>query len=397
MEQDRLSTLLECFRVRYHTEPTHIVSSPGRVELGGNHTDHNGGKVLSAAVDLDMLALVAPLADEKIIVYAEARGEQIIDITDLTYVPDERGHSPSLIRGVLYFLKEKGYKTGGMLVVMHSDVLPGSGLSSSAAFENLIVASQSALYNNSMIEATEIAKISQLAENDFFGKPCGLMDQLTSVVGGVLMIDFAKDDPEIASIPFDLEAHGYRLIVVNTKSSHADLTPTYAKITEEMRFIADALGGDILGEVDPDRFYAEIARLRMLGNDRAVLRAHHFFAENERVPKMLQALSDDQLARYFSLVRESGMSSSLILQNTRIDSEPMNQPITLALAMSDHFLAGDGAARIQGGGFAGTIQAYVPLEKTAEYIDFMNGIFGENSCAAVRFRKEGVTTAPFSL
>lgn len=391
----RLSTLVRTISDRYGLRPTHVVSSPGRVELGGNHTDHNGGRVLSAAVDRDMLAVIAPFEEPKVIVYSAARGEKTIDIKDLSRVPEETGHSPALIRGVLHVANERGYKTGGMVLVMHSDVLPGSGLSSSAAFENLISASQSALYNDRAIEPIELAKIGQLAENEFFGKPSGLMDQLTSAVGGVMSIDFKQAEPEISAIPFALESYGYRLVIVNTKSSHANLTSAYAAITDEMRLIANAFGEDVLGAVDRDDFYRRIAELRSLGNDRAVLRAHHFFEENERVPRMLDALKEGGLDRFFDLVRASGQSSVSMLQNTRVEGEPHKQPIMLALALTEYFLGNVGAARIQGGGFAGTIQAYVPLNKVDDYIACIDRVFGEDSADAVSFRDEGVTLTTF--
>lgn len=393
LSENRSQELTVLFMARYGQRPTHFVSAPGRVELGGNHTDHNGGRVLAASVNLDMQAVACPLPDHQFVLYSAERGEHRLDLTTLDKRQAEAHSSSGLIRGICHYLQAAGYAVGGMCVCMDSRVLTGSGLSSSAAFETLIGGLVSALYNDGNIPAITIAKVGQLAENHYFDKPSGLMDQLASAVGGVIAIDFKEEDPAIEAIPFDLEAHGYALVIVDSHSSHANLTPAYAAVPGEMKAMAAQFGQDRLRDVAPADFFAAIPALRKLGNDRAVLRAIHFYEENDRVPVMLDALRQDDLKGYFQLVRDSGQSSNTVLQNTRVEGRYEDQPIPLALALSDYFLQGEGAARIQGGGFAGTIQVYVPLSRIDDYIAFMDGILGAGSCTVVRFRETGVVTA----
>ena len=386
----RIRQLTEVMLRKYGVSPTHALSVPGRVELGGNHTDHNRGKVLAAAVDLDMTAVAAPLDDPFLIAYSEADGERRIDLTQLDPVPAERLTSRALMRGVVRNL-QSDFKTGGLLIVYDSQILPGAGLASSAAFEILIGGAISAVYNDGSIPPLALARAGQASEVRDFGKPSGLMDQLASVTGGVVAIDFALDEPVIESLPFDLEATGCRLVIVNTGGSHTDLTDAYNRIPDEMHSIAAVFNERDLQAVKPSAFLAGIKALRALGNDRAVLRAFHFFAETARVPAMLAALQSNDMNGYFALVRASGQSSALWLQNTKIEGMPEHQPLHIALALSEHFLGNEGAARVQGGGFAGTIQAYVRLNRVDDYMAFMDDVFGDSSCTVVRLRTAGLT------
>lgn len=367
-------------------------SAPGRTELGGNHTDHNRGRVLCAAVDLDAVACVLPTAGSKVRILSEGWADPIVvDLAELEPVAAERGRTESLVRGVARGLADRGLRPRGFEARIHSTVLPGSGLSSSAAIEVLLGTVMADLAG-ARLEPVEIARIGQSAENRFFGKPCGLMDQTASAVGGIVGIDFADPArPRVERIDFDFAREGYALAVVNTGGSHADLTPDYAGIPAEMCAVARFLGANYLREVAPSDLVARGPEIRAACGDRALLRALHFAGENGRVPEMIAALEDRDMKAYLKLVKKSGDSSWRLLQNLYPPEAPAEQGPSLAVALSQDFLGKKGAARVHGGGFAGTIQAYVPTALFDEWRSLMERFFGAGSVIPIQARSTGAT------
>ena len=369
-----------------------IFSAPGRTEVGGNHTDHQHGCVLAAAVDLDVIALVHFHNEGVIRIKSEGHKPNEVDLSDLSPVPEEKGTSNAIIRGVAAKFAEMGVEIGGFNAYTTSDVLSGSGLSSSAAFENLIGTIIDRHYNNGAAGAIEIAKIGQFAENVYFGKASGLMDQMVSSVGGFVAIDFREPaDPEISPVDFDFSGAGYSLCITDTKGSHSDLTDDYIAVPAEMKSVAKALGAEFLRDVDSDDFYRKIPELREVCSDRALLRAAHFFDENERVTLETEAISNGDLEEFFRLVNESGNSSAQLLQNLYSIKSPEKQQIPLAIMLSRRVLQGSGAVRVHGGGFAGTIQAFVPTYLAGHYASELDRVFGEGSCHVLSIRPEGGT------
>lgn len=366
-----------------------LVSAPGRTEIGGNHTDHQRGRVLAAAVNLDTICVVSPNTENRIHIVSKNHKPDIIDLNALEPLAGEAGHAASLIRGIVVWFKQNGYKVGGLDAYTTSDVLSGSGLSSSAAFEVAVGNMLNILYNGCTVTATEIAVAGQYAENAYFGKPSGLMDQMASSVGGFVHIDFADPQkPTVTPVDFDLAAAGYTLCVVDTKGSHSDLTSAYAAIPAEMKAVASAFGKEYLSETDEAAFYSDIPRLRSVAGDRAVMRAMHFFAENARVTAQADALRCGDVQEFLKLVIESGESSFCCLQN--IYAAPDEQGISIALALSKRVLAGRGGAwRVHGGGFAGTILAFVPNALLEEYRGALNSALGENACRSLTVRPTG--------
>ncbi len=372
-------------------KPALFVSAPGRIEICGNHTDHNRGKVLAAAVSLDTLACVSPRDDLRITVASE--GHSPIDVNLETLAPEdaEKGTAAALVRGVAHWLSEHGYKLGGFDAATTSTVLPGSGLSSSAAFEVLICAIFGALYNENRINAVERAQCAQYAENVYFGKPSGLMDQMASSQGGMITIDFETDEPKIEAISYDFTAKGYAVVIVNSGGSHDDLTPSYAAIPREMRMVAGYFGKTVLREVPADTFFRAIPALRKAlpadVRDRAILRAQHFYDENERVERIADALRHDDLPAFLDGIIASGRSSALYLQNTY--ATPDRQEMMLALMVAETLLKGKGAWRVHGGGFAGTTLNFVPLNMLENFVDEMEAIFGKGAAAVMNVRPQG--------
>ncbi len=367
-----------------------VFSAPGRTEVGGNHTDHNHGKVLAASVNLDAVA-VAAVNDENIVrVKSEGYKMDVADLSDLGVMPNERGRSASLVRGVCAGFKNRGYKIGGFDAATASDVLSGSGLSSSAAFEVLLGTMLNHLYNDGKVSAVEIAQIAQFAENEYFGKPCGLMDQMACSVGGFVQIDF-KDPavPVINKVDFDFASCNHALCIVDTGGNHADLTDEYAAVRGEMETAASKLGKSVLRDVDRAEFEKNISVIRDSAGDRAVLRALHFFNENERVDKQAAALAKGDFDEFKALIIESGFSSYMYNQNVYTCKAPSSQPVSLALAICQDILKGKGAWRVHGGGFAGTIQAFVPAELLEEFKTKICAVFGEKSCYVLNIRPEG--------
>lgn len=369
-----------------------LFSAPGRTEVGGNHTDHNHGRVLAAGINLDAIA-VASKNDENI-VRVKSRGYDmdVCDITDLEIKENEKGHSPALVRGMCAGFKKYGYEIGGFDAVTMSSVLSGSGLSSSAAYEVLVGTMLNYLYNDGKVDAITIAKIAQYAENVYFDKPCGLMDQMACSVGGFVTIDFNNPaEPIVNEVKFDFASSGHALCIVDTKGSHSDLTDDYAAIRSEMENVAGCFGKKVLREVDEDEFKKNISTVREKVGDRAVLRALHFYADNARVLKEVEALKKGNFEEFKSYILESGDSSYKYNQNVFSVKKPTEQPVSLALALSESVLKGKGAWRVHGGGFAGTIQAFVPNEILADYKNAMESIFGEGSCYVLIIRPVGGT------
>ena len=393
-----------------------VFSAPGRTELGGNHTDHNRGKVLAASVQLDNVAIVQARADNTVLFRSTGYPDIKVKLTDAFGTPDlkpkaaEHGMTEALVRGIAAGLNNRGCEVNGFLANADSTVLPGSGLSSSAAVEVLFGRIFDCLYGEGKRSPLEIAQIGQTAENIYFGKPCGLMDQTACATGGAVAIDFADTvHPKIKQINFDLAALGYALCVVNTRGSHADLTPDYASIPTEMKAVAGLFGKSVLRELDKEEVLARCAEVRNAFGDRALLRAIHFFNENERVDAMAAALvkmdkaegaaeKKHALISYLDLVNESGDSSWELLQNVYPPCRPQAQGISVALALSKDFFKKQklyGAARVHGGGFAGTIQAYMPLDALDSYRKHIDNVFGPQAVTILKIRQRGATELIF--
>lgn len=367
-----------------------MFSAPGRTEVGGNHTDHNHGKVLAASVNLDTVAAAAK-TDNNIVCEKSLRHKKIeIDITDLDVHEEEFGKSDGLIRGMCAGFKKYGYNIGGFNASSASNVLSGSGLSSSAAYEVLIGTILNYLYNDGKVPAVDIAKISQFAENEYFGKPCGLMDQMASSVGSFITIDFKNpDEPVINKVDFDFASCGHALCIIDTGGSHADLTDDYASVRKEMEQAASVFGKSVLREVDENEFIKNIPAVREKVNDRAVLRALHFYNENKRVEAEVEALSTGDFEKFKKLSVESGHSSYMFNQNVYTVKDPYNQGVSLALALCENMLKDKGAWRVHGGGFAGTVQAFVPLDMLDCFIENIEAVFSQGSCHVLAIRPFG--------
>lgn len=395
-KKQRLLSLIEAFGQKYGDDREVMVFSvPGRSELAGNHTDHNHGCVIAGSIDLDMIAVAAPREDG--VMHVESEGfEELLVTPDRTVAPEATyfGTSHALVAGMAHGFVESGYRVGGFDALATSDVLRGSGLSSSAAYEVMIGTMLNHLYNGGVVDAITVAKLSQKAENVFFGKPCGLMDQCACAVGGIIAIDFEDPTaPVVEAVPFDLTAAGYALCIVDTGGNHADLTPDYAAVPAEMKAVASALGQSVLRETDEAAVMEHIAALRESCGDRAVLRALHFFAENKRVADMLDALKADRLHDYFEGVLSSGRSSFCYLQNVYTPVNVREQGLSLALRLCEDLPVA--AHRVHGGGFAGTIQAYVATDKVEEFRGTMEAVFGKGSCHVLHVRTVGATCLSF--
>ncbi len=369
-----------------------IFSAPGRTEISGNHTDHNNGVVVAASVNLDIIAVVKATDDN--IVTLKSKGFDKVDTVDLTQLQpaeDEEGHSASLIRGISRCIKDKGGAIGGFTAYTTNDVLRGSGLSSSAAFEVCIGQIINSLYNDDKFTAVEIAQIGQYAENVYFGKPSGLLDQTACAVGGVIKIDFVdKEKPQVERVDFDIDAHGLELCITDTGGDHADLTHLYASIPVEMRSVADFMGETVLRDVERADIIKKLPDIRQKLGDRAVLRALHFYDECERADATAAAIRDKDMDKFFSLITASGHSSFEQVQNAYNPADEKEQNIPISLAVSANLIGSDGACRLQGGGFAGTIQAFVPKQKADAYAALLDSIFGEGSCHRLLIRSVGI-------
>lgn len=371
---------------------TLLFSAPGRTELGGNHTDHQNGFGLAASVDLDTIACVVPNHSTTIRIKSRHHSLAEVDLGNLSIHPEETGSSVSLVRGVAARLNQLGYAVTGFDAYTTTRVLRGSGLSSSAAFEVLTATIMNHLFCGGALSPTQLAQVGQYAENAYFGKPCGLLDQMSCAIGGVVAIDFQDPTaPLLRQLPFDLASHGYALCIVDSRASHSDLTEDYAAITREMRQVADCFGREVLGEVSFRQFMADLPLVRATCGDRAVLRAYHFFKENRRVAQQMAALEQDDFPAFLELVRQSGLSSFLYLQNVATYRESRSQPLALLLALAEELLHGRGACRVHGGGFAGTIQAFVPLDMLEGFVSGMEFLAGEGACHVLSIRSCGST------
>lgn len=384
----RYVALLKRHEELFHAEQEVLmISAPGRTEIGGNHTDHNKGKVLAAAVNLDTLSAVSRRDDMIVHVHSEGYKPMTLDLSDLSVHEEEKGTTAALVRGVAAKMAELGYKIGGFDAAVTSSVASGSGLSSSAAFEVMTCAILDALYNDFVIDFKQRAKISQYAENVYFGKPSGLLDQMASSAGGLVTVDFKNEDPDVRPMAYDFAAKGYALVVVATGGTHADLTDDYAAIPAEMKQVAACMGEEVLRRVRRDEFLQAIPELRSKVSDRALLRALHYFDENDRVVRQVEALDRDDLGAFFWEIVCSGRSSYMYLQNVYARVE--DQSLCLALALAENMLLNQGGWRIHGGGFAGTTLNFVPAHLLNRFIQTMEGAFGEHCCHVLDIRPEG--------
>ena len=388
----RASHVVQAFQNTFQPEhtPVALFSSPGRTEIGGNHTDHQRGHVLCGSVDMDMLCCAAPNGTNTVHICSEGYRPFHVDLSYLEPVKGEEGSSAALTRGIASKITSLGHSVGGFDAYISSNVLSGSGLSSSAAYEVLIGNILNHFFCQGSLDAIQIAKIGQYAENAYFGKPCGLMDQMGASVGGTIALDFSDPtSPTVNKVNFDFSQSGHVLCIVDTGSCHADLTEDYAEITQEMGNIAAHFGKRFLREVPESEFRAVIPSLRVRCGDRAVLRALHFYNDDRMAILEAQALEQNDFSRFLSLVNASGLSSSLYLQNTWSISAPKHQAIPLALAIGRELLDGTGAIRVHGGGFAGTIQAFVPLDKQEHFQSGMEKLLGAGKCHPVHIRPVG--------
>ena len=378
------------FAAAFGGAPARYFSAPGRTEIGGNHTDHQRGRVLAAAVNLDTVAAVRENGTDMIRILSAGYPRCEINVKELTPQEQEINSTPALIRGVAARFVQLGCEVKGFDAYCESTVLPGSGLSSSAAYEVLIGTIINHLFFDGRVSQAEVAQIGQYAENVFFGKPCGLMDQTASAVGNLVTIDFFdKDHPEIKPVAFDFSSCGHALCIVDSGADHADLTDEYAAIPGEIKNVAAHFGKDVLTQIEEKEFFAAIPALREKCGDRAVLRAVHFYQENARVPKQVAALERGDFDTFLKLVKESGYSSYMYLQNVIPAGYKAHQDVALALAMCEHFLAGKGAYRVHGGGFAGTVQAFVPFEILDAFCAGVDGVLGAGACHVLSIRPQG--------
>lgn len=387
----RFMHLVETHEKDFGVDNVQLFSTAGRSELGGNHTDHNLGKVLAATINLDTIAAVHKTEEKRVIIQSEGFPLVDVNIEDLTMVEEEKNTTDALIKGIAKAFSDKGITLGGFVANTTTSVLKGSGLSSSAAIEVLCGTIFNHLYHEDGLSPIDLAIIGKYAENVYYGKPSGLMDQIACANGGIVSIDFKDTEkPVVTAIPFDFASHGLALAIVDTKGDHENLTPAYAAIPNEMRSVAALCGETNLRSVDPEQFYKNLPKLRKeLGNDRALLRAFHFFNENIRVTKMVESLQNDDIETYLHLVNESGRSSFCYLQN--LYDTPTEQGLSLGLAMTEEILKGKGASRVHGGGFAGTIQAYVPLDLLPIYTEKMSRVFGADAVTILLIRPSQTT------
>lgn len=368
-----------------------LFSAPGRTEIGGNHTDHQHGAVVAGSLNLDVIGAVRLNGENVIRIKSEGFPMDTVSLDSLEADSEEYGKSSGLIRGIAACFLKKGYNIGGFDAYTTSNVLKGSGMSSSAAFEILVAVIMNGLFANGEVSAVEMAKFGQYAENVYFGKPCGLLDQTACASGGIVAMDFAdNENPVVEKLDFDFAKTGYSLCIIDTGADHANLTGEYAAITVEMKKVAEYLGKSFLNEVSAEEFFKEIKNVRKaVENDRAVLRAMHFFNETNRAKAEAAALRKDDFDEFLRLVGESGRSSYMYLQNVFASIDPKNQAVSLALALCDELLGGKGAFRVHGGGFAGTIQAFVPSDMLKGFKEGIEAVFGEGMCHILSIRSVG--------
>ena len=378
------------FTASFEGAPERYFSAPGRTEIGGNHTDHQRGRVLAGAVNLDTVAAVRLNGTNLIRIQSKGYPLCVVDITNLTPVESEINSTPALVRGVAARFAQMGCDVKGFDAYCESTVLPGSGLSSSAAYEVLIGTIINGLFFDGKISQPEIAMIGQYAENVFFGKPCGLMDQMASAVGNLVTIDFFdKENPVIEPVDFDFASCGHALCIIDSGADHADLTDEYAAVPGEIKAVAAYMGKEVLTQIDEAEFYANISQLRKACGDRAVMRCIHFYQENARVSQQVAALKEGDFEKFLSLVKQSGYSSYMYLQNVIPAGYKAHQDVAVALGLAEHYLQGRGAYRVHGGGFAGTIQAFVPFDILDQFVAGMDNVLGEGACHVLSIRPQG--------
>ncbi len=384
------TTLNAGFAAHFGGTPDRYFSAPGRTEIGGNHTDHQRGRVLAAAVNLDTVAAVRVNNSNFIRIQSAGYPLCEVDIRELTPVEGEINTTPALIRGVTARFHQLGCKVEGFDAYVESTVLPGSGLSSSAAYEVLIGTIINHLFFDGRVSQPEIAMIGQYAENVFFGKPCGLMDQTASAVGNLVTIDFFdKEKPVIKSVDFDFASCGHALCIIDSRASHADLTDEYAAVTVEIGKVAAHFGKDVLTQIDEKDFYATIPALRKTCSDRAIMRCMHFYRENARVPQQVAALERGDFDAFLKLIQESGDSSWMYMQNVIPAGYKEHQDVAVSLGLCAHYLGGRGAYRVHGGGFAGTVQAFVPFDILDTFRAGIDAALGEGACHVLSIRPQG--------
>ena len=389
----RYNTLMEDFTSKFDNRELHFFSTPGRTEIGGNHTDHNHGRVIAGSINLDSIAVAAKNQEDRISIYSEGYKEPfLIDLKNLEVDEKEKGTTTSLIRGIAARLKQLGYHIGGFDACMTSDVMIGSGLSSSASMEVLIGTIFNTFFNNGSIPPEVIAIIGQYAENKYFGKPCGLMDQVACAMGGIITIDFKNPgDPVIKKVNFNFDAQNYKILVVDTGGTHADLTDDYASIPADMKSVAQFFGQEVCRGITLEDLISNVKNLRIKAGDRALLRSLHFIEDNERVVDQVRALENGNFKLFLDLVKDSGNSSYKRLQNIYTARNTHEQGVALALALSENYIAeiNEGACRVHGGGFAGTIQIFLPANRVKKFIALMDMTFGENSVHVLKIRALG--------
>jgi len=392
-KRERYQRLDDWFSREFEGNERHYFSTPGRTEIGGNHTDHNYGRVLAASVDLDSIAVAGPTNENQIVLLSEGFDQPFkVNLNELEKNDREEGTTTALIRGIASRLKQDGKHIGGFQACMTSDVLPGSGLSSSASVEVLIGSIFNALYNDNTISVEYLAKTGQYAENEYFGKPCGLMDQMACAVGGVITIDFEDPAaPLVKKVPFDFAQQDYKLLVVDTGGNHADLTPDYAAVPQEMKAVAILLGKRVMRELSKDKVLNKIDLIRKECGDRALLRAFHFINENQRVSDQVNALEQGDFDGFLKLVNDSGNSSFKWLQNVYTTRNVQEQGISLALSLTEDYISrtGEGACRVHGGGFAGTILTFLPTKEVESYIPVIETVFGKGCVNVLTIRDQG--------
>ena len=378
------------FLAAFGAKPERYFSAPGRTEIGGNHTDHQRGRVLAAAVNLDTRAAVQVNGTGVIRIQSKGYPLCLVDLSDLAPREEEINSTPALIRGVAARFAQLGCVVSGFDAYCESTVLPGSGLSSSAAFEVLVGTIINSLFHSGKATAADIARTGQYAENVFFDKPCGLMDQMASSVGNLVTIDFFdKENPVVRPVDFDFSAWGHALCIIDSGADHADLTDEYAAIPGELKAICAYFGKEVLTQIEEADFYAAIPALRQGCGDRAVLRAIHFYQENARVPQQVAALEEGNFDRFLELIRISGHSSFMYLQNVIPAGYKAHQDVALSLALCEHYLAGRGAYRVHGGGFAGTVQAFVPVDMLDSFRRGIDAVLGQGACHVLSIRPQG--------
>lgn len=390
LSPERKSMLDKGFFAIFSTDPEAYFSAPGRTEVSGNHTDHQRGRVLAGAVNLDTQAAVRVTGTNLIRIQSQGYPMCQVDLSRLEPEADEINSTPALVRGVAARFAQLGCKVQGFDAYVESTVLPGSGLSSSAAYEVLIGTIINHLFFDGRVSQPEIAQIGQYAENVFFGKPCGLMDQTASAVGGLVTIDFAdKDHPVIRPVDFDFSTTGHALCIIDSRADHADLTDEYAAVTRELKTVSEFFGKEVITEIAEEDFYAALPELRKVCTDRAIMRTIHEYNENRRVPRQVEALEKGNFEEFLRLTKESGFSSWMYLQNVIPLGYVDQQAMAVALGLCEHYLQGRGAYRVHGGGFAGTVQAFVPMDILESFRAGIDAALGEGACHVLDIRPQG--------